>query len=553
MVLLTLTSGCGVSHSAVGKKQKTHGTIVVALSPLTNINWLFPLHPIQYNSVVDGQASNLLFKNLFHTSVDGKINYHRSIARSIHWNKQGTVFTIRLNPKWHWSNGTPVTAKDVQFTWQLLKSSSARWAPAPWPFAGANSGGVPNLIHSFIVLSKYSFAIHLNTSVNQQWFLYNGLIDFIPLPHKVWDKYPNNMKKELQFIGKHGDKPSFFQVTDGPFRLKSAVQNSAWTFIPNPAYNGHKAKISRLIFSYQTSDTAEFNALKTGVVQVGYLPASMYQSAKQLSQNHLLPTYTPSIDRIILNFKNPKVGQILRTLAVRQAMQYGIDQTAIIHSLYHGLGEYGTNPVPLRSTQFINPKLNKPIFAFNIQKGIAVLHKAGFHRVHGIMQNKQGQKLSFSMQFIPGNTTVSAMVQLIQQDWAKEGIQVSLVPTPGPQKMADHKHPNKWQIQAGDTWLYGEAYPTGGGLFATHGGFNFFGYSNPTMNKLVVATHRPYANSTQSKAAMFAYETFAAHHLPVLFLPMEAGLKEYATKVHGVRKYQNDFTGLISPQYWSIS
>lgn len=414
------------------------------------------------------------------------------------------------------------------------------------------AGGIPKLIKSFKVLSSHKFQVTLTKPANQLWFEYNGLIDFLPLPKKAWDKYPTHMNKELAYLAKNGNSVKFFNVVDGAFKMKSAVQNSAWTFVPNPKYDGHKAQIKRFIFQYQTSDSSEFNALKTGTVQVGYLPASMYASSKQLPNDRLVPGYTFMFERTMLNFKNPTVGKLLRMLPVRQAMEYGIDQKGIIRTLYHGLGTLGTNPVPSHPATFLNPALTKQVYPFNPAKGKTILEKAGFKMVGGVMQNAAGQKLQFTVQYPSGNTTTTAMAQLMQQDWAQEGIKVSLQPVPFTTLLQYHHQPTKWQVQTGIGWIYGGSYPTGGGMFSSTGGYNFFGYSNSTMNKLINATHLPYASTSGSQKAMNAYEMFAAKHLPALWMPLAAGLNEYSKTVVGLRKYQNNFTGSLSPQYWRV-
>ncbi|MCY0900866.1 MAG: ABC transporter substrate-binding protein [Firmicutes bacterium] len=526
------------------------GTIVDALPPQVDINWYLPLRPNAYNSLYDAWASGLMYKGLYHIDPNVQINYSRSIASSIKWNSAGTVFTVDLNPKWHWSNGQPVTASDVQFTWNLINAASANNAPAPWPYAGADSGGIPNDVKAFKVVNPHEFQVMLNQSVNQIWFEYNGLGDFIPLPEKAWDKYPTNMDKELTYLANNGNNPSFFSVIDGPFKMVSAVQNVAWRFSPNPAYDGHKPYLSSFVLAYETSDTAEVSALKTGVVQVGYLPAYMYGSRSQLTGDRLFPSYTFSMPVTRFNFKSPTMGSIFKQLPVRQALMMGVDQESIIKDLYNGLAVPGTGPIPSHPDTFLSPKLHKPLYPFDIAAGKALLEKNGWHEVGGVMQNAKGQQLSFEVQYPSGNTTTSAEVQLLQQDWLQEGIKVTLLPLPFATLLHYHHEPSKWQVQAGIAWSYGGTYPTGGGIYGTGGGYNFFGYSNSTMDKLIKATHEPHPTAADAQAALNAYSLFAAQQLPNLYMPLPASLNEVSLTVHGVESSSNPFTNSISPQYW---
>ncbi len=554
-----ILAGCGTPNAAQpttksNVSQPVHGgTIIQALGPLVAINWYQPLRPVAYNSLYDAWAASLMYKGLFHIAPNGTIDFSRSIASAISWNKAGTVYTVKMNPKWYWSDGAPVTAQDVQFTWKLIQAASSSNAPAPWPYAGAGSGGVPQLIKSFQVINAHEFQITLTNPVNQVWFEYNGLGDFMPLPAQAWDLHPNNLDQELSYLASNGNNVNFFKVVDGPFRLTNAIQNVSWTFTPNSHYDGHKPYINKFVLAYQTSETSEVNGLKTGTVQVGYLPLSMYSVRSQLTNDTLNTSYNYSIDRTILNFRSPSVGTILRQLPVRQAMQMGIDQQSIIQALYNGMGVPGTGPVPLHPKTFLAPQLSHPLYPFNIKAGIQLLNKNGWHLVNNVMTNSKGQQLSFNMEYNAGSSTTLAMVQIMQQDWAKEGIKVSLSPLPFATMLQYHHQPTKWEIQTGLGWSYGGSYPTGGGMYASNGGYNFYGYSNQAMDSLIAATHSPQPSVASSQKALDNYQLFAAHHLPNLWMPVPEGLGEVENTVHGVRSSANSFTESISPQYWWIS
>ncbi|MCL4351523.1 MAG: peptide ABC transporter substrate-binding protein [Firmicutes bacterium] len=555
---LVSLAGCGTSATttppaATANKPVHGGTIIQALGPLVAINWYLPLRPVAYNSLYDAWAASLMYKGLFHIAPNGTIDYARSIASAITWNKTGTVYTVKMNPKWDWSDGTPVTAQDVQFTWHLIQAASSPNAPAPWPFVGAGSGGVPQMIKSFKVLGSHEFQITLTNPVNQMWFEYNGLADFVPLPEQAWNRYPNNVDQELSYLASNGNNVSFFKVIDGPFRLTGVDQNVSWTFTPNSHYDGHRPYINKFVLAYQTSETSEVNGLKTGTVQVGYLPLSMYGVRSQLTNDTLHTAYGYNIDRTILNFKSPQVGSVLRSLPVRQAMQMGIDQRAIIQALYNGMGVPGTGPVPLHPNTFLAPQLTKPLYPYNIQQGQKLLEKNGWHLVHGIMTNSKGQQLSFDMEYDSGSSTTLAMVQIMQQDWAKEGIHVALSPLPFATMLQYHHQPTKWQVQTGLGLSFGGSYPTGGAMYSANGGGNFYGYSNPKMNALIADTHAPQPTPSVSQQALDAYQVFAAQHLPNLWMPVPEGLGEVQKTVHGVVSSTNNFTDAISPQYWWIS
>lgn len=527
------------------------GTVVMALPPLTSINWFQPIRPVAYNSLYDAWVSNMMYKGLYRVNSKGQVDYPSSIASAITWNKTGTVYTVKMNPKWHWSNGTPVTAQDVIFEWNLIVAASSPNAPAPWPWVGAGPYSLVSLAKSVKAVGKYEVVVTLNNPVNQLWFLINSLGSLQPLPAAAWNKYPKNVNQELTYIAQNGNNPSFFNVVDGAFKLSSVVANGSWTMVPNTRYNGHKANISRFVLAYQTSAQAEVNALQTGQVQIGYLPPNMYLSRHNFTLDHLVITYGQTIARGPLNYLNPQVGSILKQQAVRAALQLGVDQQTIINALYYGNGKIGITDAPYTSP-FIDPALKKSQpYSFNTQKGIQILEKAGWHKVNGVMTNSKGQQLKFDVQFPTGNPTTQAMAELLQQGWAQEGIIVTLSPTTFPAMLQFHQQPSKWQIQVG-LGLSGLGYPVGVGIYATGGGGNFYGYSSKQMDALVTATVAPHATPKAAQTALNAYQVFVANQLPNLWMPAAAGLNEVSYKVLGYPQFVNTFSSMIYPQYLAV-
>ena len=553
---LLVTAAATVGTAATAAAAASGGTVVIALPPLVDINWYNPLRPAAYNSLYDSWAAGFMYMPLLSVNGKGAIDFQDSVAKSVSANAAGTVFTVDMNPKYHWSNGAPVTAQDMLFCWNLIKYASSSAAPTPWPYSGAGSGDIPTGVKAFKVTGTYSFQVTLDSPANALWFEYDGLSQLLPLPAQAWDKYPTNMAKELNYLTQNGNNPAFFKVIDGPFAMKAAVNDSAWTFVPNPRFSGHKASISQLILGYETSDQNELDQLRQGVVQIGYIDQAELSDQRLLTKDRLMTGYGDGFTRIFLDFGNPTVGPLLSQLPVRQAMEMGINQTQIIKDIDRGYAVYGAGPVPHSQPSLLAPGMTKPPYPFNPAEGKAVLERAGYHLVNGVMTNAKGQQLSFVMQYVSGNPETQSIVQLIQADWAKEGIKITLEPEPFANMVAlhDKADASKWEIQAGVSWDWGGDYPTGEGIFETGAPYNFYQFSNPTLDKLIQASIKPYKTSAQSVAALKAYEVYVSKVLPVLWMPYAATLEEVSTSLKGVNSTSlNLFTDSFWPQYWSIS
>lgn len=124
--------------------------------------------------------------------------------------------------------------------------------------------------------------VTLNQPSNQQWFLHNGLGQVWPVPKAVWDIH-KNLANEANFIKNVSNSPqdSYYGVVDGAFKYDAAASkpdNEYWTFIPNPGYDGHKSSVSKVVYEYETDSSGEFAALKTGKINDGFLPPSLWNS-----------------------------------------------------------------------------------------------------------------------------------------------------------------------------------------------------------------------------------------------------------------------------------
>ena len=82
-----------------------------------------------------------------------------------------------------------------------------------------------------------------------------------------------------------------WQVVDGPFRLTHFDATGNITMVPNPTYSGPiKPTIKKFIELPYTSDSAEYNALVGGQVNVGYLPSQDITAADARTRLTPAPT-----------------------------------------------------------------------------------------------------------------------------------------------------------------------------------------------------------------------------------------------------------------------
>ena len=527
----------------------------------TEPNWWFPVVPVSVCSTSNFGIS-MLYHPLLWISRHDTVNFSRSIASSIAVTHNDTVYKIHLKSSWHWSNGSPITAQDVVYAWDIVNASAQ--SSAPWLNCGAGIGGIPSDWSSVTALNSSTVQVVSKKPVNPVWFEINGIGQLIPIPKQLWD-HTSNMKAELQWINTVGNKPfsKYFALTDGPYKLTKFVNDGYWTFAANPNYSGHVASIKHITFQYETSTSNEFAQLRRGHFSMAELGPSLYRSRSELTGYQTrVPGYSFGINYVQPNLspRTPGVGNLFSKLYIRQALQMGIDQPVIAQKLYLGFAKPEWSPVPSEPPNAFYDQALKDPYPYNIAGAIKLLQHHGWSKVNGVMQ-RRGQKLSFSFLYMSGSQTDTNIAQLLQQDWAKEGVQVQLRSEPFNQVIAtaSPSTPTKWAMAWwGAGWFYGpDYYPTGGGLYATGGSANTGGYANSHMNSLIASTYAPGSPAVEQQR-LDTYQAYVAQQIPVLFLPEYVGFGNPTPYMvvkpwlHGVVKWYSPIEG---NQYnrWTIS
>jgi len=554
LVALGAVAGCGGASpqnaaGTGGTGVQKGGTLIYALPPATNITWYLPITNAGNASLYNAQLYTQLYPGVIYIDHQYQIDYADSFAQNITYNQAGTVYTISLKKNWKWSDGHPVTADDVVWDYELIKATDAKDAPPPWPNYNAGAGGVPDNVQSVVAKDPYTVVITLKKPVNQQWFIYNGIGQLTALPKHAWNKYPNDIRQEIIYLAKQATNPAFFTVVDGPFKLQSAKSSQSWTLVPNPMFGGHKSTLDKLIFQYEATNDAEFAALKTGAVNLGYLDLSQYESRQSLTSSGytITPAYNFGYNFIELNQqKGSPMYAAFSDVKVRQALEYAIDQNAINQDIYHGFAPPQYGPIPTTpKTIFFDPNLAKPLFPFSLSKARQLLESDGWKMQNGVM-TKNGLQLKFQVIYPSGTQSTTQMMELIQQDWKQIGVQISLKPMPLSEIFGiiqDTSNPGKWAAAAGTGITYGGSYPSGEQLFEP-GGLDGFGYNDPVLDKLIAATTSPAPSQEASLKAFFAYEEYCAKQVPVLWTNGVASLIAVAPNVHNAtEQYLNPTTG----------
>jgi peptide/nickel transport system substrate-binding protein len=600
------SSGGSSSSPASGSASSTAavvagGTATEALPAGVTLNWIWPFIPLtsanEYNTE---DFEELLYRPLYEFGNNGDsvaVNYPLSLANTPVYTDGGKTVTMSMKG-WKWSNGATVDAKDVVFWLNMLEAEKAN-------YYGYTPGLLPDNLASYRATGPGTVVLHLKAAVSSIWFTYNQLAEITPMP-MAWDVTSVAAKAgsggcttdsakdkwarcaavfrfltaQATNLKTYAANP-IWTVVDGPWKLTSfstAMAGPVTSFAPNAAYSGSpKAHLAGFRYYAFTDDTTEYRALKTGQIDVGYIPSAdlPQNSGSQVlpatdplgSAYTLAPWYQYGIYYMAINFNNPTIGPAFRQLYVRQALQDLVDQPGIAKAVYRGYAYPTSGGVPTHpASQWVpsvqNENDGQGPYAFSTAKARALLASHGWSEVGGVMACQdavecgpgvtKGLKLSLTMDYATGIGAFQQEVAVIKSDAAQAGVQINLVSqsfnaiigdtapcTPGPRCT--------WDILNFGGWTFnGPGFePTGEPLFETGASSNAGGYSDPTEDKLIIDTH-----TSGSLGVFDQYATYTAEQLPFIWLPDAYIVQAVSSKLANVA-FSPLYTFL--PEYWGFT
>ncbi len=597
--MMSACSGSSGSPKSAGKAQ-VGGTVTFAEQPGAPPTYIFPL----YDGANSGNNNITYLQPLMwlplywfghSNSEQATINYPLSMADPPVFTNGGKTVTMTLK-KYQWSNGKPVTSRDLEFWMNLLlaeKNQSAAYVPGGWMDHVAGMSA-PN---------PSTFVLNLNVKYNPTYLLYNGLSILQPIPQQAWDKTSatspvgnydqttagaqkvyNFMNKESMSLSTWDTNP-LWQVVDGPWHLKpqTGFQVTGQTImLPNHLYSGpDKPTISEFEELPFTSATAEFDALQSGAVDYGYVPTTEVGDLGTLKAEGytINPWYEWGLSFVGINFSNPKYAPMENQLYIRQAMQYLIDQPSYIQRILLNYGTPTYGPVPtfpvspfLDPAEKTNPYPYSPAAAdklltahgWTIPKGggASTCSRAGSGSTDCGTGIAAGTKLSIPMMYTSGVPSMDDEIQEMQSTYDSAGIQLTLDQAPENTVLSDAyecigkttaKCPassTALSIIASPVYTYVPIYyPDGDSLFGCGGATNGGNYCNNQAEGLIrqILTD----GQAASQSALDTYQILLAKQLPVLWFPNSAyQISVISPKLGGVAA--QDSTAHIYPSSWFL-
>ncbi len=564
-------------------KAAPSGVVNFAEQPAGAPVWIFPMFPPEYFTIQEQSwFEYLLFPPLYQFGEapgNPTIDYSTSLGNPPVYSHNDTKVTITLK-HWKWSNGKPVTTRDITFWLNLFsanKKKTGQYSP----------GGMPTNLKSVDVISPYKMTFTLTRPYSPTYFTDNQLSDITPMPQTAWDKESTSgsvgnydtthagavkvfdfLTAQSKDVNTYSTNP-LWKTVDGPWILSNYSTTGKVQFTPNKSYSGpNKPKIAQFNEVPFTSFTSEYDALRAGLVNVGFIPttdAATIKADKALGFK-VAPWPIYGFNSLLINFNNPTVGPIFKQLYVRQALEEMITQPADIRVALHGYGTPTNGPVvngPKDQTAAVE---KKPLYPYNPSAAKKLLASHGWDiKPNGISTCASpgtgatdcgagiasGAKLDFNVVTYTGQTFQQIEMENFKSAASSAGIQINISQVANAYILAGACKPTQsdcsWQMSdfGGYPYTAGIYYPVGSGYFDCNASKNHENYCSAKEDALDKAAEAP-------GGSIIPWETYVAKNLPMLWIPnTDFKIMAFSKNLKGVTPFSGRLS--IFPQTWRFA
>ncbi len=393
----------------------------------------------------------LIQSTLLRTTAD--MEFENDLATDYQVSEDGLTWTFTIREDVKFSDGEPLTAADVAFTFDTA-------------LASANSEADLSMLESVEAPDDKTVVFHLTKPYNA--FLYT-LAVFGIVPEHCYE------------AGAYGENP----IGSGRYLLKQWDRGQQVILEANPDYYGKAPNIKTVIILFMEEDAA-LAAAKAGEVDLAYTSATYSEeqvdgykllACKSVDSRGIsLPTLPSGNDVTVEGDMVYEGGNdVTCDPAIRQAMSYGLDREAMIDNVLNGYGQVAysvSDNMPWSSEDMKAP--------YDEQKAKQLLEDGGWKDSDGDgILEKNGTSASFTVYYPSTDSVRQALTAEFSNQMRKLGIEVLY------EGLGNWDELYLKMYSDPIIWGWGSNSPVENyQLYHTNGACNYTGYSNEETDRL---------------------------------------------------------------------
>lgn len=395
-------------------------------------------NPYQLKGIAAAGVAELVFEPLMEQSLDEPYSLYAHLAEDIAIATDRLSVTFRLNPHARFSNGAPVTAQDVQFSFATLTGKQAH-PRYRFYWADIRRAVVIDARHVRFEFAKVNPELHLIAAQ-------------MPVFARAWvGNTPFDKLTTAQPIG------------SGPYVVESYDFGKRVSYARNPRYwaKEHNTRrgmfnFERIVFKYYKDETVRHEAFKAGEFEFLFENNSKKWArdytgpqfdSGQIQRTELKHSNNAGMQGFVFNLRRPLFQDIRVRKAIGLALDFEWSNRNLFYNQYTRCYSYFSNselaatglpdadeiallapyrhqlPRALFSETWKPPSTLAPdSLRANLRRARDLLAEAGWNLKDGKLQNDKGERLEFEIMLVSVQKGFERIIAPFARNLAKLGI-----------------------------------------------------------------------------------------------------------------------------------
>lgn len=342
------------------------------------------------------------------------------------------TFNIRDDVTWH--DGTPLTAKDIAFTYNLI-----------------NEKGLSTSDYLGFPLAKNAFEAPDATTLI--WKMKTATLSPLTppwiqiVPEHIWGKYmdPQYTAKDIKGFE---NVPA---VGTGPFHLVEWKQGQFFRMEANPDYWGGAPNIDEIVYRIYGNAEALKLALTSGEIDAtASLPPSIFNAIQGEDNIETVVAAPAYLDHVAFNFEGT-ASPALQDEAVRDALAVSIDRQTMVDRVTLGYASAGASILMPTFPKWYWEPSEDQVQSYDPEAAKGILDQAGYIDTDGdgVREDKSGDPLSLEILTVSDVTYSVPNGKLLVGYFGDIGIDATI------KTVTKSKAYDLWTSQAFDMYVWG--------------------------------------------------------------------------------------------------
>jgi peptide/nickel transport system substrate-binding protein len=363
------------------------------------------LNPLTSRDAYASMVHDHVFEGLIERDLD-TLEFRGVLADRWEVSPDGKVITFHLDPRAKFSDGTPVTADDVLFTYQTVMNPEI------------DARALASYLEDVEACEKVD-----DRTVRFRWkktyfksLEVSGSFAAIIPKHVYAFKTPKDFNDTSQLI-----------VGSGPYTFKEWKTGEQLVLVKNERYWRYMPSFDRIVFRFILEDQAEVQALLGGDLDDLAVTPEWWvrlEARPDVRGRFQMLRYTsPGNGYRYIAWNNSR--PLFADPRVRRAMTHLVWREQLLKYLQYGIGTVITGPFWVKSPQYDR---TMPEWPFDREAARRLLKEAGWEDRNGDgwLENAAGKRFEFEFSAVAGNQNTRDFVRILREEFRRTGIEMNV-------------------------------------------------------------------------------------------------------------------------------